>query len=374
MCRFIFYLGAPIRLSTIISEPSHSLLVQSLHSSCQSVSLNADGFGIAWYVPDITPIPGVFKDITPAWSNINLRQLARVTKSGCIAAHIRAASAGAIVNTNCHPFTFRNFSWMHNGCIPFYNHLKRDIYSMISDSAFELIKGTTDSELLFALFISNYEKEIGYKAEKAKTNGTVYYSTHCALEPEEKPYPSHVNNTEIIPKVLQETIFQIHELLLQYELKNGLLSNNTGSEGNVNGNNGSNGAGASNSCGGSGSSGNNSPTDLLMEGASLRQTNSCCKLNLAVTDGFTVVATRYVTGMPEAAHSLYWSRGSTIKFDDGHCQLGRSTDSSPHSKSYSESLVISSEPLASDFQCEPVPVNHIVIGNSSGYFSIESIN
>ncbi|EGC28667.1 hypothetical protein DICPUDRAFT_85249 [Dictyostelium purpureum] len=337
MCRFIFYLGAPIKLSTIVSQPSHSLLVQSLHSNQSGVALNADGFGISWYVPEITPIPGVFKDITPAWSNINLRQLSRVTKSGCIMAHVRAASAGAIVNTNCHPFTFKNFSFMHNGTISYFSKLKREIYNLISDSAFELIKGTTDSEVLFALFISNYEKEIGYVAEKVKPSGTIYYSTHCAQEPEEKAYPQNVNNTEIIPRVLQQTILQIHQLILKFEIESGILSSKD-----------------------------------VMEGASLAQTFTCGKLNLAVTDGNTVVISRYVTGQPENAHSLYWCRGSTIQCDKGHCLIGK-TDS-PLSKPYGESLVISSEPLAEDFKCEEVPVNHMVIGNSSGFFSIDSIN
>ncbi|KAF2077373.1 hypothetical protein CYY_001301 [Polysphondylium violaceum] len=334
MCRFIFYLGTPIKLSSIITEPSHGLLAQSIHSNCPGVTLNADGFGISWYVPEITPIPGVFKDITPAWSNINLRQLSRVTKSGCIMAHVRAASAGAIVNTNCHPFTYKNLSWMHNGTIPYFLKLKRDIINLCSDSAFEMIKGTTDSEVLFALFITNYEKEIQYQTEKVKPSGVVYYS-HEFNEPEEVPYSKEINNTEVLPKVLKDTIQQIHQIVLSYEVSNGILD------------------------------------DSMIEGASLSITSAFGKLNLAVTDGKTVVASRYITGDPKCAHSLYWSRGPTIQFDKGSCRIGKCNDSPSPSPNC---LVISSEPLAQDFKCEEVPINHMVVGNAAGYFSIDPIN
>eukprot|EP01133_Synstelium_polycarpum_P004350 gene4350-5079_t len=311
MCRFIFYLGTPIKLSAIVTEPSHGLLAQSLHSTCPGVHLNADGFGIAWYVPETSPIPGVFKDITPAWSNINLRQLARVTKSGCIMSHVRAASAGAITNTNCHPFTFKNFSFMHNG------------------TAFESIKGTTDSELVFALFISNYEKETSYMAKPKVHATTPVYSTHCWLEPEETPFPI-TDNSEIFPRILKQTILQIHELILKYEIDNGIIEDEE-------------------------------------SGASLQMTKTCSKLNLVVSDGKTVCATKYVTGPLDCAHTLYWSRGKGIECDQGACQLGSKCESR-------YSVIISSEPLATDFKCEEVPVNHMVVASAAGLFSIEPIN
>ncbi|GAM17898.1 hypothetical protein SAMD00019534_010730 [Acytostelium subglobosum LB1] len=330
MCRFIFYLGPPIKLSSIVTEPSHGLVQQSLHSTCPGVHLNADGFGIAWFVPEISPNPGVFKDITPAWSNINLRQLARVTKSGCIMSHVRAASAGAITNNNCHPFTFKNFSWMHNGTVSYFPKLKRNILNMLTQTAFESIKGTTDSEMVFALFISNYERETGYKPKPVVHQTTAVYSTHCSTEPEEEPFPL-IDNSELFPKVLRQTINQIHELILQYEVDNGLVK-------------------------------------AEPAGASLQATSTKCKLNLAVSDGSTVVATRYVTGTMDGAHTLYWSRAKSMVCDRGQCQLGSSKCSDQYS------LIISSEPLASDFKCEEVPVNHMVIANSEGLFSIEQIN
>ena len=44
MCRFTLYLGPPVRLSTLLIEPSHSLIQQSFHAEERSEPLNGDGF------------------------------------------------------------------------------------------------------------------------------------------------------------------------------------------------------------------------------------------------------------------------------------------------------------------------------------------
>ena len=56
MCRFTLYLGPPVRLSTLLIEPSHSLIQQSFHAEERSEPLNGDGFGVGWYAPGITPV------------------------------------------------------------------------------------------------------------------------------------------------------------------------------------------------------------------------------------------------------------------------------------------------------------------------------
>ncbi|MDM3869792.1 class II glutamine amidotransferase [Porticoccus sp. W117] len=159
MCRFALYLGnQAIPVSALVTEPEHSLIHQSYKSRERSEPLNGDGFGIAWYA-DADPEPALFKDISPAWSNANLRHLARVTRSRCILAHVRAATAGLPVTyTNCHPFEEGHLSFMHNGELSCFTHKRRQCLAMLSDRAYGIIKGTTDSEFLFALFLDNYWK------------------------------------------------------------------------------------------------------------------------------------------------------------------------------------------------------------------------
>ncbi len=153
MCRFAAYLGHPLLLSKLITEPAHSLIHQSYQARERPEPLNGDGFGVAWFVPEISPTPALLKDITPAWNNENLREVSRVTTSRCILAHVRAASPESSVHRlNCHPFAAGRVAMMHNGYLAGFSHWRRTLLAELSDEAFALIRGSTDSEHAFALF------------------------------------------------------------------------------------------------------------------------------------------------------------------------------------------------------------------------------
>ena len=118
MCRFTLYLGPAVRLSTLLIEPSHSLIHQSFKSTERSEPLNGDGFGVGWYAPRLTWEPAVYHDVSPAWNNRNLHSVAKLVVSPCVLAHVRAATPGSDVNlANCHPFQYGAYLVMHNGHI-----------------------------------------------------------------------------------------------------------------------------------------------------------------------------------------------------------------------------------------------------------------
>lgn len=159
MCRFTFYMGAPIGLKSLLTEPTHSLIKQSFSSKERSEPLNGDGFGVAWYVNDDDEA-AVFRSITPAWNNGNLQDLSRVTNSGCILAHVRAATQGLGVSEfNCHPFRSNNLTFCHNGDIGGFDKVRRPLVNLLSDDAYDGIKGSTDSEHLFALILDQLSKQ-----------------------------------------------------------------------------------------------------------------------------------------------------------------------------------------------------------------------
>jgi predicted glutamine amidotransferase len=158
VCRFTFYLGESIPLSQLVTEPVHSLIHQSFHSDEREAPLNGDGFGLAWYIDDSAE-PALFRSVTPAWSNRNLRELARVTKSHCMMAHVRAATQVLEVSeTNCHPFKQGRYTFMHNGDVGGFGAMRRALLNSLGESAFDSIHGTTDSEHLFALFADELER------------------------------------------------------------------------------------------------------------------------------------------------------------------------------------------------------------------------
>ncbi len=150
MCRFVFYQGSSIRLSELLTEPDHSLIKQSFGAREREEPLNGDGFGVAWFAED-SHQPALFRSVSPAWSNSNLLELARVVSSSCILAHVRAATQGTVSESNCHPFRRGRLVFMHNGDIGGFDQLRRPLLARLSDSAFDAIEGRTDSEHFLAL-------------------------------------------------------------------------------------------------------------------------------------------------------------------------------------------------------------------------------
>jgi predicted glutamine amidotransferase len=171
MCRFTLYLGPPVRLSTLLTEPGHSLIHQSFQSEERSEPLNGDGFGVGWYAPRLTPEPAVFHQITPAWSNRSLLSMAPVVASPCVMAHIRAATPGSDVNlANCHPFGYGRYLLMHNGHVGSFRSIRRRLLAGLTDEAFNVVKGSTDTEHVFAVFVDEIIR-VGHPAHAQGEDG-----------------------------------------------------------------------------------------------------------------------------------------------------------------------------------------------------------
>jgi glutamine amidotransferase len=148
MCRWLAYTGAPILLEEVLFKTDHSLIDQSLHAA-DGPSTNGDGFGIGWYGE--RDVPGIYKDIRPAWNDSNLQALAAQIESPLFLAHVRATTGPSVQRTNCHPFHHENWLFVHNGLVNEFDRLHRDIAIAVAPELFPLIRGNTDSELLFLL-------------------------------------------------------------------------------------------------------------------------------------------------------------------------------------------------------------------------------
>lgn len=160
MCRYVAYMGPPTLLSEVLYKPPNSLVHQATHAMESPTRINADGFGVAWYSPEINPEPAVFKDVTPVWNNYNLGSMADKIRAPCIAAHVRAAKSYDPVNReNCHPFMRGRLLWMHNGDIPGRARLARQVAQQADDVLLAKIRGNTDSEMAFTLFLTHLGKQ-----------------------------------------------------------------------------------------------------------------------------------------------------------------------------------------------------------------------
>src|SRR5262245_45802584 len=113
MCRWLAYSGDPILLESILFEPKHSLIDQSMASKSAGTPTNGDGFGVGWYAKQ--PYPGLLRSIRPAWNDFNLRDVAAHIESPLFVAHVGATSQATVQETNCHPFRYHKWLFVHNG-------------------------------------------------------------------------------------------------------------------------------------------------------------------------------------------------------------------------------------------------------------------
>ena len=130
---------------------------------------------------------------------------------------------------------------MHNGNIGAWNHVKRRLVESLADRWYYALKGTTDSEYAFVLFLDSLEKE----------------GVDPGAEPEEGFGP------KLMRRAMKKTIARINQFVKAVPKEHNLCD---------------------------------------VETRSL--------LNFAVTDGHSVVVTRYVSSKTDAAASLYYSSGT----------------------------------------------------------------
>ncbi|MEH6403489.1 MAG: class II glutamine amidotransferase [Sneathiella sp.] len=157
MCRWFAYIGVPRIIENLVYEGDYSLSAQAMHSNKAKLGLHGDGGGLGWY--SRSKEPGLYRNPGPAWSDPNLRELTRHVESHIFFAHVRASTGAPNVFVNCHPFRSGEWLFMHNGQIGDYPRIRRELEGLLSEECYNALQGTTDSELLFHLMITNGLKE-----------------------------------------------------------------------------------------------------------------------------------------------------------------------------------------------------------------------
>lgn len=155
MCRWNAYVGEPLLIDELLYRPRHGLIDESLHARMGAETTNGDGFGLGWYPPDMPDDPARYRSVAPAWNDANLRDLTRHIESPLFLAHIRAAVGSPVQQTNCHPFRHGRWLFVHNGLIAGFEKIRRELLLAIDPALFADVAGSTDSEALFYLALSN---------------------------------------------------------------------------------------------------------------------------------------------------------------------------------------------------------------------------
>lgn len=161
---------------------------------------------------------------------------------------------------------------MHNGGVGGFQYIKRPLADSLADKWYLGVKGGTDSEWSFALFLDLLEKE--------------------GVDPSSDPGPEGFGQA-LLRRVMMKTIAKINELVREIPQKHNVTN---------------------------------------LETRSL--------LNFAVTDGHTVICTRYISSKTDEPASLYFSSGTKWKEGNtkGHFKMER------HDKG-ADIVLVASEPI-----------------------------
>ncbi len=155
MCRIFAYASkTPLNLEVYFHSAPNSLEKQSVK--------HADGWGIGYY--DSSQLLRVLKEPFSAKEDQTFDELSHVIHSNLLITHIRKATLGSKKRENCHPFSYKHFAMAHNGKIREFKKLKPYFLKKIDTDLQRSIKGTTDSEVLFYLFLSLLRKECKQKS------------------------------------------------------------------------------------------------------------------------------------------------------------------------------------------------------------------
>ena len=152
MCRWMAWLGQPLLIDELLFKTQHGLVDQSLHARMGAEPTNGDGFGLGWY--GVGDGPGVYRSVSPAWGDPNLRELAAHLESPLFLAHIRAAIGSPVQETNCHPFRHGRWLFVHNGYIADFHLIRRELMLAIDPALFPQVQGSTDTEVVFHLALT----------------------------------------------------------------------------------------------------------------------------------------------------------------------------------------------------------------------------
>jgi glutamine amidotransferase len=166
MCRALLYLGQPVLLDHLLFQPDSALIRQSYMPKMLHM-LNLAGFGMrAWSGGSHAAAKPFSYGVTtlPVFDR-NLKNLAEKVETDCLLAHVRGVAYHTGVDIslqNVHPFQFENvpLALAHNGDLARVNDMKPLLAAHVKPTYLSQIRGTTDSEWIYALLVSQFEGDI----------------------------------------------------------------------------------------------------------------------------------------------------------------------------------------------------------------------
>ena len=168
MCRILAYLGEPLPVQNLLFDTDNSLVRQSYSPRMMNTFLNLAGFGMtAWDPTSLRPeAPFTYRATALPSFDRNLRHISSKLAATCLVAHVRGVTysgEAVVADTNLHPFHFAGAHVVlsHNGHLRQFGRMRYSLVEHVRPELAQRIDGTTDSEWIYALILSQLDDPYG---------------------------------------------------------------------------------------------------------------------------------------------------------------------------------------------------------------------
>ncbi len=179
MCRVLAYIGEPLLVHSLLYDTDNSLVQQSYSPRLMHTFLNLAGFGMkVWDPTSLRPEdPFTYHATTLPSFDRNLRQISSKIASTCFVAHVRGVTysgEAVVADTNLHPFHFPGARVVlaHNGHLRQFGRMRYSLLEHVRPELARCIEGTTDSEWIYALVLSQLADPYGMPETRELADAT----------------------------------------------------------------------------------------------------------------------------------------------------------------------------------------------------------
>jgi glutamine amidotransferase len=179
MCRILAYIGEPLCVQSLLYDTDNCLVRQSYSPRMMNTFLNLAGFGMkAWDPRSLRPEdPFTYRATALPSFDRNLRAISSKLAPTCLVAHVRGttfSSEAVVAETNLHPFHFPGARVVlaHNGHLRQFARMRYSLIEHVRPELAERIEGTTDSEWIYALVLSQLDDPYGVPETRELADAT----------------------------------------------------------------------------------------------------------------------------------------------------------------------------------------------------------
>ncbi|MQY25088.1 Gamma-glutamyl-hercynylcysteine sulfoxide hydrolase [Nocardia sp. RB56] len=188
MCRHLGYLGPPAAVGSQLTRGPHSLYTQSWQPRDMrgGGTVNADGFGVAWWVSPSAPaqasategspagerVASRYRNAAPIWADPAVDEVLPQLHSTAVLAAVRSATVGMPVErAACAPFTSGRWAFSHNGRVADWQRVLTEVAAEFGSPALLEAEARTDSAALWVILRALLET--GSAAVESATSAAV---------------------------------------------------------------------------------------------------------------------------------------------------------------------------------------------------------